>query len=124
MYWCLLMGTTMTLRVWLGSHNSGLTVQRKCRGPVKNISICQCIIHLCSSPFDGCPIYYSPKVKFLYVFNSQDAAENISIDLHAKATTAPHPSISLTGICQLFFKKLLKVHLPLVASLPRSELFL
>jgi hypothetical protein len=35
---------------------------------------------------------------------SQDAAENISIDLHAKATYTPQSSIFLTGICQLLFK--------------------
>jgi len=69
MYWCLLMGTTLTLRVWVGSHNSGLTMQRKCRRPVKNISLCHCIIHLYSSPFDRCRAYYIPKVEFLYSFN-------------------------------------------------------
>jgi hypothetical protein len=68
------MGTTLTLRVWVGSLNSRLSMQRKCRGPVKNISLCYCISHLYSSPFDRCRAYYTLKVKFLYSFNQPECS--------------------------------------------------
>jgi hypothetical protein len=84
MYWCLLMGMTLTLRVWVGSHNSGPAVQGKCRGLVKNISPCHCVIRLYLSSFVCCSVYYSPKVKFSYSFNQLGCSRKYSYWLACK----------------------------------------